>query len=634
MDDYDPIREDPVFENLLRLLREFDADEALIANLEAFVASQAEDAPDDATVSDEVLLSIEDGLIALADDDEASAALLGEAADAVGAIRTEAAARIEVAEAEEAERQAAIRALRGEDPEAAAEGEPAEGEPAEGAADGGEGEGGEGGEGDGGEGTEGEPAEGAESESEREPVTASGNRASRRSISRARRSTRRPIDDEIDEHAEAARIMLATELPGMGRAAGSMLPDLFAVDDALEAKLGTFRANRSAAGVREQLTVASIAGEYPEARRLTGNPAEDAERIRSIIAEARGQSYEAITAAGGFCGILTPYRGVEVLGNRRRPIRDTALVGFQMTDNGGGGIVSMPPPTLPDFALDGTGAVGHWTAVNDADPGDDPGVPVADRFAVKPCLRVECGEPDDTMLEAVTLCLEFGTFMQRSNRPWLDANSALALVAHARYAERRLWAALVAKSKTVDAETTIVSATRDVLDAVDRLVTNVSLVHRDDAIMFRAVIPMILRRVIVTDLARGLPVGDPTANLRIAENILDQFFAARRVSVTWTPDVAIPAPIADGDPLTAWPDTIDVVIYPEGTHLFLDGGNLDLGVIRDSTLIGTNDAQMFSETFEATHQIGPESYHLNIALCPSGAVNGALDASEFCVVAP
>jgi hypothetical protein len=56
--------------------------------------------------------------------------------------------------------------------------------------------------------------------------------------------------------------------------------------------------------------------------------------------------------------------------------------------------------------------------------------------------------------------------------------------------------------------------------------------------------------------------------------------------------------------------------------LFLDGGTLDLGIIRDSTLVGTNDYKMFVETFEGIAMVGVEA----LAVTSTINVNGAAAA--------
>jgi hypothetical protein len=60
-------------------------------------------------------------------------------------------------------------------------------------------------------------------------------------------------------------------------------------------------------------------------------------------------------------------------------------------------------------------------------------------------------------------------------------------------------------------------------------------------------------------------------------------------------------------------------MFAEGSFLFLDGGTLDLGVIRDSTLVGTNDYKMFVETFEGLAFVGVESLKVVSTISINGA---------------
>jgi hypothetical protein len=71
-----------------------------------------------------------------------------------------------------------------------------------------------------------------------------------------------------------------------------------------------------------------------------------------------------------------------------------------------------------------------------------------------------------------------------------------------------------------------------------------------------------------------------------------------------------------------FPDTVTWYLFAEGTFLFLDGGTLDLGIIRDSTLVGTNDYKMFVETFEGVAKVGVES----LKVVSTIAINGAAAA--------
>ena len=52
----------------------------------------------------------------------------------------------------------------------------------------------------------------------------------------------------------------------------------------------------------------------------------------------------------------------------------------------------------------------------------------------------------------------------------------------------------------------------------------------------------------------------------------------------------------------------------------MDGGSLELGLVRDSTLNSTNDFQMFGETFENVALLAPAqaARWISATVCPSG----------------
>ena len=77
--------------------------------------------------------------------------------------------------------------------------------------------------------------------------------------------------------------------------------------------------------------------------------------------------------------------------------------------------------------------------------------------------------------------------------------------------------------------------------------------------------------------------------------------------------------------LRNWPSDVHWYLYPEGSFLFLDGGTLDLGLVRDSTLNDTNDFQVFAETFEAVAFVGVESLAVTSTVCPNGESQIASD---------
>jgi hypothetical protein len=100
------------------------------------------------------------------------------------------------------------------------------------------------------------------------------------------------------------------------------------------------------------------------------------------------------------------------------------------------------------------------------------------------------------------------------------------------------------------------------------------------------------------------------------------------VNITWVLDgnqtnnrlLTTPAqPGGTASPRSAGFDAdVDWLVFPEGTWAFLDGGTLDLGIVRDSTLNAQNRFQTFLEVWETVAKFGPFSYRITSSLCANG----------------
>ena len=72
-------------------------------------------------------------------------------------------------------------------------------------------------------------------------------------------------------------------------------------------------------------------------------------------------------------------------------------------------------------------------------------------------------------------------------------------------------------------------------------------------------------------------------------------------------------------PATAWPATVLFLIFVSGAYVNLDGGRIDLGVMRDSTLNSTNDfTAAWSEQFFQVARRGPQARKYTVTLDVSG----------------
>lgn len=125
------------------------------------------------------------------------------------------------------------------------------------------------------------------------------------------------------------------------------------------------------------------------------------------------------------------------------------------------------------------------------------------------------------------------------------------------------------------------------------------------------------------------------------ENV-DNFSVARATVEGWLRTAGI-LPVwslekASGDiyatqpvgPLKPFPTQITSYFFAPGSFGFVDGGTLDLGVVRDSTLTVANKFWWFMESFEAVAAIGPESLQLTSTICLSGGSIGTNVPADLC----
>lgn len=374
------------------------------------------------------------------------------------------------------------------------------------------------------------------------------------------------------------------------------------------------RAYETSRGYRGPVTKVPIVrtfATFPDERFLDGDRKRNADKIAAVT------SLSALAASGGICA-PTPVRYDLPItdSSAARPFRD-ALARFGADR---GGIRTLPPPILSDLE----GAVDVWTEANDQSPADP---------TTKPCLTVTCPEDDDeTVVEAITRCLKFGNFRARYFPEQVEAWLALLDAQHARQAENRLIATVGAGSTQITTGADGLGTTRDVLAHGIRAATAFRSRHRlPRTYPMRWMWPEWLIDNMRVDLARQMPVGTLAETLAVAEAAIVRFFEVNNLNVsTFMDGEAGQVFGAQGDGLlNPWPTSVVTYMFVEGSWLFLDGGALDLGLFRDSTLVGTNDVQMFAETFEEAHFHGVESFRITMDVCPSGKA-AALEDFDPC----
>ena len=422
------------------------------------------------------------------------------------------------------------------------------------------------------------------------PVTAAADNADNLNIEVP--ADRRPV-----AQASVAPVAITAGADIPGYTAGSPMNDMKDVASAFEKRIHALR--RVNGGDGEQHIVASVATQYPESRILT----QDAEGNWAKVQAVTGP--EALVASGGHSAPFEVKYDIFGLGTTARPLRD-ALPKFQADR---GGIRFVTPPVLSSYA----DAVGIWTAANDSAETPNP--------ASKLSLTVTAAGENTVATDAVTLQLQFGNLMSRAYPELIARHNELGLIQHAREAEGQILTRLTALSTAVTS-TSLIGVARDFLVTLGRAAANYRGRHRLEAdAPLRVIAPYWIKDAMVADLALQMP-GDATLN---AMSEIDGFIASRNINITYHIDDFTDAQSAAA--LNEFADTFVWYMFAEGTFLFLDGGTLDLGVIRDSTLVGTNDYKMFVETFEGVAKVGVESLKVTSTIAVNGVAAALRDTT-------
>lgn len=406
-----------------------------------------------------------------------------------------------------------------------------------------------------------------------------------------------PADRRPVQVTEVAPVVITAGADIPGYTAGGQMTDSFDIAEAMVSRLHGLR--RVKGGDGEQHIVASITTQYPESRVLTQDTESNVAKIKAVA------SPEALVASGGHSAPFEVKYDIFGFGTNDRPVRDC----FPRFAADRGGIRFIVPPVLSGYGE----AVGVWTNAIDTDPGTD----------VKSSLTITAATETTVATDAVTLQLQFGNLMTRAYPELVARHNELALIQHAREAEQYLIGKLSSASTAVTS-TSLIGFARDYLVQIGRASAAYRSRHRlDPAMQLQVIAPSWVKDAMRADLVLAMP-GDNTLN--VADSEIDGYLAARGVSICFSPDMTVFGTQSSGA-MSEFPDSFDWYLFAEGTFLFLDGGTLDLGIIRDSTLVGTNDYKMFVETFEGIAKVGVESIKVTSTINVNGVAAALRDTT-------
>ena len=415
-------------------------------------------------------------------------------------------------------------------------------------------------------------------------------------------------------------ITASVDIPGVAH--GGDLTSLDAVIDVVGRKAKSMAVTR---GNPNYQTVASIRNEFSHSIDDRTKPSEVEELFR-FLTKRDGLSAEALVAAGGWCAPSeTRYDFFNVAGS-------SGLIDLPTFGVTRGGVQFPVSPSLADaidggafapFAetFDGTSNPWLWTEADD--------IAAATGSPTKPCIRVPCPDFDEERLEAYGICLTAGNLADAAY-PEATANMLkLLMAAHDHAINARLIALMVARSSSA---TTIGGHTDD--SAAPRIFNAAALAATDYRARYgmaledvlEIVFPAWVREVVRADMAWKAGV-DLT---EVSNADIDAKFTVRNVRPQWVDDWQVrgASQFGNSSKMTAWPTTVDFLLYAAGTFLHGNGMSLDLGVVRDSVLNETNDhTAAWSEEAHLVARVGHESRRYSVPFNVKGAT-GALLGDE------
>jgi hypothetical protein len=361
---------------------------------------------------------------------------------------------------------------------------------------------------------------------------------------------------------------------------------------------------------KQRMVVASASYPFPEERRLdVRNLGLNVQKINAVNGD------QALVASGGLCNPLEPIYTIPGVESAERPVRD-ALVGFQ-ADRGG---VQVPS----NFQMgDHATAVGVITSEQDEQGGT---------YAVKTAMRIECPTFSEVIVDSIYRMIEVGNLTARAYPELLERVDTLVMAEHARLAEQVLLDGIKAGSTAVTGpDVANAGAVWEFFGQVAAAATGMRSRHRmRDGVQIRVLLPDWIVDLLQLDVSRGQ--FDRFQAREAIIGYLRQFRVTPSFYVD-TPSTGTSQVFAaqTAGNLLAFPTSLQWAMFPEGSWLHLDAGQLDLGIVRDSTLNATNDYQIFAETWEQVAFVGVESIWLTSAnICANGTVSAPKDLSAIC----
>lgn len=399
----------------------------------------------------------------------------------------------------------------------------------------------------------------------------------------------------MEKWGSALSIVASSDIPGVPT--GQTL-DRDALSEALHARA---RGMTDSKGTSKGALVASIGMVKPK---WDITDIRDEQKLREIWHEAHDT--QSLVASGGWCApsetiydFVCDFEAVD------------GLVDIPTITARRGGVRVPDSPLLKDVFADDTSGF-TWTEQNDIDAAT-PGGPT------KPCYVIPCPDFTDHRLQAQGLCVTAGNLTDRAYPELTNRYIDLVMAAHAHRINGLTIAKMVAGSTAFPITNYPDSGASAVLGGLEFVIQSL----RDEFFMaetqvLEVKLPRWIRGLIRHDISRRSGVDF----MLVSNADIASWFAEIGASVQFVMDWQKLTGLQ-----TSWPTHVTAMVYPAGSHTRLDGGSIDLGVVRDSTLNATNDytAAWSEEFWQVITRC--TSATVDIPVCASGVTTAPADAT-------
>lgn len=440
-----------------------------------------------------------------------------------------------------------------------------------------------------------------------------------------RKTVKMPAENTVDTTPRAT-ILASADVSGFATGQNLSTRELA---DAANIKLGSL----SASGGKASASVARIHIPFDEELTADGRNDQDVIDHAADTSRLDGGS---LVAAGGWCAPSeTLYELGGILADANAGLIDLPEVkaargGLRFTEG-------------PDYsAIYGDPKIGFIQTEAQAAAGSGFTSPTGATIAgtEKPFYRVPCPEFDEERAEAAGFGIVAGILQNDAYPEMTTEIVENALIAHSHRVNTRTLNRQVSLSGTPIALDLGPSATTSVLNAVGIQIVDYRYANRmTPGSELEIVLPLWLKELVRADqsIRNGSNV---TEALEVSDQKIDAWFKARNAVPRWVYDwqdafSGVAGGFGAATAITAWPTTVDIMIYKAGTFVRARGEVISVDAIYDPTSLEKNDFhRLFVEEKLLVIKRRWKSRLLRVPLAVNGAVGAAreLDAQGKIVV--